>query len=153
MRELNPSPFLRGKTMGLIVGLKESYLKGNERLLRLVSELKNSGKSWEEIEKVVREEFKKDLSFFKPNLFTYFLLVGGALLLPLLYLWKVVFEPGSFAYFVSRLFFVICAMLALKGIVGHYVVYFLNRDRFEAELQSLKAEVEGGKNGSGRKHD
>ena len=137
--------------MGLIIGLKESFLKGNRELLELVRSLKAKGKSWEEIEEAVREEFKEDLSFFKPNLFTYFLLVGGALLLPLLYLWKVAFEPGSFPYFVSRLLFVVCAMLALKGIVGHYVVFFLNKDRFEAELQSLKADIEGGKNG--RKRD
>jgi hypothetical protein len=41
----------------------------------------------------------------------------------------------------------LCAMFALKGIVGHYVIVYLNRERFEAELRSLKALIEGGSNG------
>jgi hypothetical protein len=136
--------------MGAIIGLKDSFLKGREDLKERVLSLKRKGKSWNEIEELLREEFKEELSFLRPNLFTYFLLIGGTFLLPLLYLWKSVFEPGTFGYFISRLLFAISAMLSLKGIVGHYVVVFLNRDRFEAELQALKATIEGGKNGSGK---
>ncbi|RUM88653.1 MAG: hypothetical protein DSZ25_01825 [Thermovibrio sp.] len=136
--------------MGAIIGLKESFLKERRDLRDKLLSLKAEGRSWKEIEELLREEFKEELSFFKPNLFTYFLLIGGTLLLPLLYLWKVVFEPGSFGYFISRLLFALSAMFSLKGIVGHYVVVFLNRDRFESELRALKATIEGGKNGNGK---
>ena len=136
--------------MGTIIGLKESFLKERRDLRNKLLSLCFEGKSWKEIEELLREEFKEELSFFKPNLFTYFLLIGGTLLLPLLYLWKVVFEPGSFGYFISRLLFALSAMFFLKGIVGHYVVVFLNRDRFESELRALKATIEGGKNGNGK---
>jgi hypothetical protein len=108
---------------------------------------KAMGLGWEEVERFLKEELREELSFFRPNLFTYFLLVGGALLLPALYLWKVVFEPGTMAHFFARLVFILSAMFALKGIVGHYVVVFINRDRFEAELRSLKALITGGKDG------
>ncbi|RUM90578.1 MAG: hypothetical protein DSZ26_02875 [Thermovibrio sp.] len=136
--------------MGAIIGLKDNFLKGREDLKEMVFSLKREGKNWNEIEEFLREEFKGELSFLRPNLFTYFLFIGGIFLLPLLYLWKSVFEPETFGYFISRLLFAISAMLSLKGIVGHYVVVFLNRDRFEAELQALKATIEGGKNGSGK---
>ncbi len=130
-----------------IIGLKEEFLKGKRELLDKARRLKEEGKSWEEIEEFIREEFKEEISLLKPNLFTYFLLFGGALILPLLYLWKVYFEPGTTAHFISRLLFILSAMFALKGFVGHYVVVFINRDRFEAELRALKASIEGGDNG------
>jgi len=130
-----------------LLGLKEGFIKGREELLEKARQLKAQGKSWEEIEAFIRKEFERELSFFKPNLFTYFMLVGGALLLPLLYLWKVYFEPGTTPHFIARLFFMLSAMFALKGIVGHYVIVFLNRDRFEAELRALKAFIEGGDDG------
>jgi len=136
--------------MAAIIGLKERFFKERKDLIEKVFQLKREGKSWEEIEKFLKEEFKEDLNFFKPNLFTYFLIVGGALLLPFLYLWKVVFEPGTTAHFLSRLVFILAAMFSLKGIVGHYVVVFLNRDRFEEELKALKATIEGGKDGNRR---
>ncbi len=133
--------------MAEIIGIKENFLKGREELLRKVEELKEEGKSWEEVEAFVRGAFKEELSFFKPNLFTYFLLFGVVFLLPLLYLWKFYFPLGTTAHFIARLLFVISAMFSLKGIVGHYVVVFLNRDRFESELRALKAHFEGGDNG------
>ena len=133
--------------MSELIGIKESFIREREELLEKVRQLKAQGKSWEEIEALIRKEFEKELSFFKPNLFTHFMVFGGALLLPLLYLWKVYFEPGTTAHFIARLFFIVTAMLALKGIVGHYVVVFLNRDRFEAELRALKAFIEGGDDG------
>ncbi len=76
-----------------IIGLKEEFLKGKRELLDKARQLKEEGKSWKEIEEFIREEFKEEISLLKPNLFTYFLLFGGALILPLLYLWKVYFEP------------------------------------------------------------
>ncbi|MEO2066551.1 MAG: hypothetical protein ABGX17_08655 [Desulfurobacteriaceae bacterium] len=130
-----------------IIGLKEEFLKGKRELLDKALRLKEEGRSWEEIEEFIREEFKEEISLLKPNLFTYFLIFGGALILPLLYLWKVYFEPGTTAHFISRLLFILSAMFALKGFVGHYVVVFINRDRFEAELRALKASIEGGDNG------
>ena len=130
-----------------IIGLRESFIKGRRELLEKARRLKAQGKSWKEIEEAVRKEFERELSFFKPNLFTYFMLCGGALILPLLYLWKVYFEPGTTAHFIARLLFMLSAMFALKGIVGHYVVVFINRDRFEAELRALKAFIEGGDDG------
>ncbi len=130
-----------------IIGLKEEFLKGKRELLEKARSLKQEGKSWREIEEAIRKEFERELSFFKPNLFTYFMLCGGALILPLLFLWKVYFEPGTTAHFIARLLFMLSAMFALKGIVGHYVVVFINRDRFEAELRTLKASIEGGDNG------
>ena len=130
-----------------IIGLKEEFLKGKKELLDKARQLKKEGKSWEEIEEFIKEEFKEEISLLKPNLFTYFLIFGGALILPLLYLWKVYFEPGTTAHFISRLLFILSAMFALKGFVGHYVVVFINRDRFEAELRALKASIEGGDNG------
>ena len=130
-----------------IIGLKEEFLKGKRELLDKARQLKEEGKSWEEIEEFIREEFKEEISLLKPNLFTYFLIFGGALILPLLYLWRVYFEPGTTAHFISRLLFILSAMFALKGFVGHYVVVFINRDRFEAELRALKASIEGGDNG------
>ncbi|WP_457678964.1 hypothetical protein [Thermovibrio sp.] len=130
-----------------IIGLKENFIKGRRELLERALNLKKEGKDWSEIEKAIREELKGELSFFKPNLFTYFLLVGGSLILPLLYLWKFYFEPGTTAHFIARLFFMLSAMFALKGIVGHYVIVYLNRERFEAEMRALKAFVEGGNNG------
>ncbi|RKQ63550.1 hypothetical protein C7457_0424 [Thermovibrio guaymasensis] len=130
-----------------IIGLKEEFLKGKRELLDKARQLKKEGKSWKEIEEFIREEFKEEISLLKPNLFTYFLIFGGALILPLLYLWKVYFEPGTTAHFISRLLFILSAMFALKGFVGHYVVIFINRDRFEAELRALKASIEGGDNG------
>ncbi|ADU96468.1 hypothetical protein Theam_0496 [Thermovibrio ammonificans HB-1] len=133
--------------MGAFVGLKERFLAEKRELLSRVRKLYRDTGSWEEVEKLLKEEFKEELSFFRPNLFTYFLFIGGSLILPLLYMWKVAFEPGTTAHFIARLLFVIAAMFALKGIVGHYVVVFLNRDRFEAELKALKASLEGGKNG------
>ena len=133
--------------MSTIIGLRECFFSGKKELIERANTLYQQGKSWEEIEKFVREEFKEELSFFRPNLFTYFLLVGGTILLPALTLWKVVFEPGTSAYFFSRLVFMLTAMFALKGIVGHYVVVYLNRERFEAELRSLKALIIGGKDG------
>ncbi|TCK05364.1 hypothetical protein [Phorcysia thermohydrogeniphila] len=133
--------------MAAIIGLKEKFLPERKDLIDKALYLYQQTESWEEVERFLREEFKEELSFFRPNLFTYFLIVGGALLLPTLYLWKVVFEPGTSAYFFSRLVFILSAMFALKGIVGHYVIVFLNRDRFEAELKSLKAFITGGKDG------
>ena len=133
--------------MSAIIGLKERFLAGRRELIDKAFELYRQTGSWEEVEKFLKEEFREELSFFNPNLFTYFLLVGGGLLLPFLYLWKVVFESGTTAYFFSRLVFILCAMFALKGIVGHYVIVFLNRDRFEIELNTLKASIEGGKDG------
>ncbi len=130
-----------------MIGLKESFIKGRRELLLKAQRLKAQGKSWEEIEEVIRKEFERELSFFKPNLFTYFMLFGGALILPLLYLWKSYFEVGTTAHFIARLLFMLSAMFALKGIVGHYVVVFINRDRFEAELRALKAFIEGGDDG------
>lgn len=137
--------------MAAIIGLKERFFKERKDLVEKAFQLKREGKTWEEIEEFLKEEFKEDLSFFKPNLFTYFLIVGGTLLLPFLYLWKVAFEPGTTAHFLSRLIFILAAMFSLKGIVGHYVVVFLNRDRFEEELKALKATIEGGKDGNRRK--
>ena len=133
--------------MSAIIGLKERCLSERRELVERAFSLKKEGKSWEEIEAFLRAEFREDLNFFKPNLFTWFLIVGGALLLPFLYLWKAVFEPGTTLHFLSRLVFILSAMFALKGIVGHYVIVFLNRDRFEAELKALKASIEGGKDG------
>ncbi len=133
--------------MSAIIGLKEKFLTERRELIDKAFKLASEGKSWEEIEFFLRREFRKELNFFKPNLFTYFLFVGGILLLPFLYLWKVVFEPGTTAHFLSRLVFILAAMFSLKGIVGHYVIVFINRDRFEAELKALKALIEGGKNG------
>jgi len=136
--------------MAAIAGLKEEFLKGRRDLVEKVLQFKREGKSWQEIEDFLRKEFERDLSFLKPNLFTYFLLVGGTLLLPFLYLWKVVFPPGTTAHFITRLIFVLAAMFSLKGIVGHYVIVFLNRDRFEEELKALKVSIEGGKDGNCR---
>ncbi len=133
--------------MSVIIGLKERFLPERRELIDKAFRLASEGKNWEEIKIFLRREFSDELNFFKPNLFTYFLLVGGALLLPFLYLWKVVFEPGTTAHFLSRLVFILAAMFALKGIVGHYVIVFINRDRFEAELKTLKASIEGGKDG------
>jgi len=136
--------------MSTIIGLRECFFSGKKELIERANTLYQQGKSWEEIEKFVREEFKEELCFFRPNLFTYFLLVGGTILLPALTLWKVVFEPGTTSHFLSRLFFMLCAMFALKGIVGHYVVVFLNRERFETEINTLKAHILGGKDGDGK---
>ena len=133
--------------MSAIIGLKERFFAGRRELVDKACELYRRTGSWEEVEKFLKEEFREELRFFKPNLFTYFLLIGGGLLLPFLYLWKVVFEPGTTAHFLSKLVFILCAMFALKGIVGHYVIVFLNRDRFETELNTLKASIEGGKDG------
>lgn len=130
-----------------IIGIKDNFLREKRELLKEIEKLKKEGKSWEEVEAFVRETFKEELSFFRPNLFTYFLLFGGTFLLPLLYLWKFYFPVGTTAHFISKLLFVISAMFSLKGIVGHYVVVFLNRDRFESELRVLKAHFEGGDNG------
>ena len=58
-----------------------------------------------------------------------------------------VFEPGTPAHFFARFVFILSAMFALKGVVGHYIVVFLNRDKFEAELRSLKVLITGGKDG------
>lgn len=134
--------------MAAILGLKEQFLKGKRELIDRVLKWKAAGKSWNEIESFLREEFKEDLSFYRPNLFTYFLFTGGLLLLPSLYLWKVVFPPGTMAHFMARLLFILAAMFSLKGIVGHYVVVFLNRDRFEEEMKALKATIEGGNDGN-----
>ena len=136
--------------MAAIVGLKEKFISERKELIERAFQLKQEGKSWNEIEEFIRKEFEEDLNFFKPNLFTYFLLVGGVLLLPFLYLWKVAFEPGTTLHFLARLVFILAAMFSLKGIVGHYVIVFLNRDRFEEELKALKATVEGGKDGNCR---
>jgi len=133
--------------MSAIIGLKERFFAGRKELIDKAYELYGQTGNWEEVEKFLKEELREELSFFKPNLFTYFLLIGGGLLLPFLYLWKVVFEPGTTVHFLSKLVFILCAMFALKGIVGHYVVVFLNRDRFETELNTLKASIEGGKDG------
>jgi len=133
--------------MSAILGLKEKFLPERKDLVDRAFQLYRQTESWEEVERFLKEELREELSFFRPNLFTYFLLVGGALLLPALYLWKVVFEPGTMAHFFARLVFILSAMFALKGIVGHYVVVFINRDRFEAELRSLKALITGGKDG------
>ena len=133
--------------MSAIIGLKERFFAGRRELVDKAYELYRQTRNWEEVEKFLKEEFREELGFFKLNLFTYFLLIGGGLLLPFLYLWKVVFEHGTTAYFLSRLAFILCAMFTLKGIVGHYVVVFLNRDRFETELNILKASIEGGKDG------
>ena len=127
--------------MAAIIGLKEQFLKGKQELIDKVLNWRAAGKSWNEIEGFLREEFREDLSFYRPNLFTYFLLIGGLLLLPSLYLWKVVFPSGTTAHFMARLLFVLAAMFSLKGIVGHYVVVFLNRDRFEEELKALKVTI------------
>ena len=137
--------------MAAIIGLKEQFLKGKQELIDKVLNWRAAGKSWNEIEGFLREEFREDLSFYRPNLFTYFLLIGGLLLLPSLYLWKVVFPSGTTAHFMARLLFVLAAMFSLKGIVGHYVVVFLNRDRFEEELKALKVTIEGGNDGNRRK--
>jgi hypothetical protein len=133
--------------MALVVGLKEDFLKGRSQVLRKAREIYLKSRSWKEVESYIRELYKEDLSFRKLNLFSYFFLIGGSLLLPALILWKVVFPPGSVAHFLSKLLFILCAMFTLKGIVGHYVVIFINRDRFEAELRALKATLEGGKDG------
>ncbi|WP_163328503.1 hypothetical protein GFV12_02760 [Desulfurobacterium thermolithotrophum] len=133
--------------MAAIIGLKEKFLAERKDLIDKAYELYRKTGSWEDVEKFLREEFKEELSIFKPNLFTYFLLVGGILLLPSLYLWKVYFEPGTTAHFLSRLTFMLAAMFSLKGIVGHYVILFINRDRFEVELNTLKASIKGGNNG------
>jgi len=130
-----------------LLGLKEEFLKERKELLEEAKRLKREGKAWKEIEELVRKEFERELSFFRPNLFTWFMIVGGILILPLLYLWKVALEPGTTPHFIARLLFMLCAMFALKGIVGHYVIVYLNRERFEAELRSLKALIEGGSNG------
>ena len=136
--------------MAAIVGLKEKFISERKELIERALQLKQEGKPWNEIEEFIRKEFEEDLNFFKPNLFTYFLLVGGVLLLPFLYLWKVAFEPGTTPHFLARLVFILAAMFSLKGVVGHYVIVFLNRDRFEEELKALKAIVEGGKDGNCR---
>jgi hypothetical protein len=133
--------------MSAFVGLKEKFLPERRDLLYRAGQLYQQTGNWKEVERFLRREFEWELSFFRPNLFTYFLLVGGTLLLPTLYLWKIVFEPGTVAHFFSRLVFILSAMFTLKGIVGHYVIVFLNRDRFEAELKSLKALITGGKDG------
>jgi hypothetical protein len=133
--------------MALVVGLKESFLKGSSEILEKAREMYSKGRSWEEVESYIRELYKEDLSFRKLNLFSYLFLVGGSLLLPALILWKLVFPSGSIAHFLSKLLFILCAMFTLKGIVGHYVVVFINRDRFDAELRALKATLEGGKDG------
>ena len=133
--------------MSAIIELKERFLPERREVMEKAYHLYQKTGSWEEVEKYLREEFREELSFWRPNLFTYFLLVGGILLLPVLYLWKVVFAPGTTAHFLSKLVFVLSAMFALKGIVGHYVIVFLNHDRFEAELRALKATIEGGKDG------
>ena len=134
--------------MAAIVGLKDQFLKRRRDLIDRAFQLRREGKSWKEIESFLREEFKDDLSFFKPNLFTYFLFIGGILLLPSLYLWKVIFPAGTGVHFITRLVFILAAMFSLKGIVGHYVIVFLNRDRFEEELKALKATIEGGEDGN-----
>ncbi len=133
--------------MALAVGLKESFLKGRSQILKKARELYFKSRSWEEVEAYVRSCFREDLSFWKLNLFSYFFIVGSSLLLPALILWKFVFPSGSTAYFFSRLLFVLCAMFTLKGMVGHCVVVFINRDRFETELKALKVTLEGGKDG------
>jgi hypothetical protein len=133
--------------MAAIIGLREKFFAERRDLIDRVKELYRKTGNWKEVEKFLREEFREELSFFKPNMFTYFLLVGGVLLLPFLYLWKIYFEPGTTAHFISKLVFILAAMFSLKGIVGHYVIVFLNRDRFETELNTLKASIEGGKDG------
>jgi len=136
--------------MSAIYGLKDRFFAKDRELIEKAISIYRKTNSWEKVESFLRNRFKEDLSFFKPNLFTYFLFVGGGLLLPLLFLWKVVFEPGTTSHFLSRLFFMLCAMFALKGIVGHYVIVFLNRDRFETEINTLKAHILGGKYGDGK---
>jgi len=133
--------------MAAIIGLREKFFAERRELIDRAKELYRKTGNWKEVEKFLREEFREELSFFKPNMFTYFLLVGGVLLLPFLYLWKIYFEPGTTAHFISKLVFILAAMFSLKGIVGHYVIVFLNWDRFETELNTLKASIEGGKDG------
>ncbi len=118
-------------------GIKEQFINPS-----LMYEIKGCGSSWENVERSLRDKFSEELSFFKPNLFTYFFVFGVAFLLLMLFLMKRVFVEGSSAYFFSRLFFIISAMFAMKGFVGHFVVVFLNRDRFESELKALKSRFE-----------
>ncbi|MEO2068453.1 MAG: hypothetical protein ABGX27_02970 [Desulfurobacteriaceae bacterium] len=136
--------------MSAIYGLKDRFFAKDRELIEKAISIYRKTNSWEKVETFLREKFKEDLSFFKPNLFTYFLFVGGGLLLPFLFLWKVFFESGTTLHFLSRLFFMLCAMFALKGIVGHYVIVFLNRERFETEINTLKAHIIGGKDGDGK---
>ena len=138
------------KIVDMIKNFKDVMNSIDRELIEKATSIYRKTNSWEKVESFLRDKFKEELSFFKPNLFTYFLFVGGGLLLPLLFLWKVVFEPGTTSHFLSRLFFMLCAMFALKGIVGHYVVVFLNRERFETEINTLKAHILGGKDGDGK---
>jgi hypothetical protein len=118
-------------------GIKENFFDS-----RILEEFGNCGSSWEDIEKCLREKFSEEISFLKPNLFTYFLIFGLIFLLSTLFLMKAVLIKGTSAYFFVKLFFIISAMFALKGFVGHFVVVFLNRDRFESELKALKSRFE-----------
>jgi hypothetical protein len=136
--------------MSLIVGLRDRFLPERREVLERAFEVYSETGSWKAVEDYVRKEFRRDVSFWSFNLFTYFLLVGGSLLLPLLFLWKVACPPGTLPHFLSRLFFMLSAMFTLKGIVGHYVVVFLNQDRFNAELKALRETIEGGRHGKRR---
>jgi len=118
-------------------GIRESFidadaLKGAERC----------GGDWMNVEKCLRDMYSKELSPFKPNLFTYFLVFGLISLLSMLFVMKVLISDSSSLYFLVKLIFIVSAMFSLKGFVGHFVVVFLNRDRFESELRSLKSRFE-----------
>lgn len=133
--------------MSFVVGLKDNFLKGKREILKRAEELYVKTNSWEEVELFLRKNFEKDLSFKSLNFFTYMFFIGGSVLIPSFFLWKFVFPDNSVTHFIFKLVFIVCAMLTLKGIVGHYVVVFLNRDKFEAELRILKATLEGGGHG------
>jgi len=133
--------------MALVVGLKESFIKGNSRVLKEAREVYSKNRSWKEVELHLRQAFNEDLSLWKRNFFSYLFVLGGSLLLPALILWKHVFAPGTTAHFFAKLVFILAAMFTLKGLVGHFVVVFINRDRFESELRALKATLEGGDDG------
>ncbi len=130
-----------------IVGLKDKFLANKREVINKVYQLKEEGKSWNEIEKYVKDNFRDEIGLLKPNLFTYFLIIGGTFLLPSFFLWKIILKPGTTAYFFAGLFFTISAVFTLKGLWGHFVTVFLNKDRFKTELNILKHRIEGGNDG------
>ena len=110
-----------------------------------IKTLVKKGFSPDEVEKRLREKYKKTLSFTSFSYFTYFFLTGLPILLISVFFLKV-FHPVGFAYFINRLILLLAAMATLKGFVGHFVAVFLKRETFENEMKKLKKEALGVKN-------
>ena len=127
-----------------LFGIKDRFFAKDREFIESAKQVFEKTRMWKEVEKFVMERFEKDISFLKPNFFTYMFFFVVLTVLITLYLWKFYFSPGTAGYFASKLFFALGAMFALKGIVGHYVVVFINRDRFNAELKALKNLILGG---------